>query len=97
MWVEDGCADGLGQVHRSCSWCYQLSADPEGPGAGDALDVDVPALGQHIAVLAKIELGRLMAEVPLAADGGVLLVQAPGHNVLLRLEKIRDAKLDDYR
>ena len=82
---------------RSCSWCYNISADPEGPGAGDALDGDVPGLGQHIAVLAERELGPLLAEVALAADGVVLLVQAPGHNVLLRLEKTRDVNLDEDR
>lgn len=86
-----------------CGWawegrsCYNLSADPEGPGAGDALDGDVPGLGQHIAVLAERELGPLLAEVALAADGVVLLVQAPGHNVLLRLEKTRDVNLDEDR
>ena len=58
----------------SCSWCYQLSADPEGPGAVDALDGGLHGLSQHIAVLAQRELGRLLAEVALAADGGVLLV-----------------------
>ena len=81
---------GLGQVDGLVSGPVlgdQLSADPEGPSAGDALDGDVPGLGQHVAVPTESELGRLLAEVSLAADGGVLLVQAPGYNVLLRLEK----------
>ena len=55
----------------SCSWCYQLSADPG--------------------------LGRLLAEVALAAAEGVLLVQTSGQNVLLHLEETTDVDLDEDR
>ena len=73
----------------------QLGADSEEPSAGDPLDGDVPGLGQHVADLS--ELGRLLAEVTLAADGGILLVQAPDHKVLLHLEKTTDVNLDEDR
>ena len=65
----------------------QLITDPEGPVAGDAGDGDGPGLGQHVAVLPERELGRLLAEISVADNGGILLVTAPGHNILLRLEK----------
>ena len=65
----------------------QLGANPEGPGPRDALDSDVPRLCDDVAVIAECELGRLLAEVSLAADGCVLLVEAPRYNILLRLKK----------
>ena len=67
------------------------------PGAGDSLDCDVPGLGQHVADLTESELGRLLAEVSLAANGGILHGQAPGHKVLLHLEKTTDVNLDEDR
>ena len=76
---------------------HQLDADSEEPGAGDSLDCDVPGLGQHVADLTESELGRLLAEVSLAANGGILHSQAPGHKVLLHLEKTTDVNLDEDR
>ena len=76
---------------------HQLGADSEEPGAGNSLDCDVPGFGQHIADLTERELGRLLEEVSLAADGGILLVQAPGHKVLFHLEKTTDVNLDEDR
>ena len=92
--LEDGCVASPGR------WsCSQLGADSEEPGAGDSLDCDVPGLGQHVADITESELGRLLAEVSLAADGDILLVQAPGHKVLLHLdlEKTTDVNLDEDR
>ena len=88
---------GLGQVDGLVAGPVlgdELGADPEGPSAGDALDSDVPGLGEHVAGLPERELGRLLAEVALTADGCVLLVEAPGYHVLLCLEKTTDVYLD---
>ena len=71
----------------------QLITDPEGTVAGDAGDGDGPGLSQHVAVLAEREIGRFLAELPVAADGYITLVTAPGHNILRRLEKTTDVNL----
>ena len=97
--LEDGCVSVWLPGRWSCSHLlgHKLGADSEEPGARDSLDNDVPGLGQHVADLTESELGRLLEEIFLAADGGVLLVQAPGRNFLLRLEKRTDVNLNKDR
>ena len=98
--LEDGCVvspAGLGQVDGLVAGPMlgdELGANPQGPGAGDALDSDIPGLGEHVARLPERELSRLGAEVALSADGCVLLVEAPGYHVLLCLEKTTDVQFD---
>ena len=77
-----GQVDGLvgGPVLRD-----ELRPDPERAGAGDALHCHVPAVLQYGTVRTKCQLGRLLAEVALAPDGSVLLVQLGGDDILLGL------------
>ena len=86
---------GLGQVDGSVAGPVlrdHLGADPEGPGAGDALHRHVAPLRDHGAAVPEGELGGLLAEVALASDGGVLLVKAPGHDILLGLRRQRRSR-----
>ena len=91
--LEDGSVvspAGLGKVDGSVAGPVlgdHLGADPERPGAGDALHRHVAPLRDHGAAVPEGELGGLLAEVALASDGGVLLVEAPGHHILLGLRR----------
>ena len=89
MWVEDGCLVGLGKVDGLVPGVISsvpILRDPV-PDMGHALDGGLHGLSQHIVVFAQRELGRLLAEVALAADGGVLLVQAPGEKKICQLRR----------